>query len=222
MRSIVYWRRRMWLHNNPRTATPRHAGVLRTHVEKPEAGIAHVNTRVLTYTSRIKHTLGVSGIPKTSQLQIRVAPAQKAELARRARAEGMDLSTWVLSRLLPQSRLRFVDLVRALAREPSSFVLAEIHDFLESLGRGDFATALEVLPTSKLDAVSANQLAAMVETRAARLRVRPPEWASEILPLEQPWFATTLLSLRLHLLCNAPAAFRRRNLFVDSTLGDRV
>ena len=135
----------------------------------------------------------------------------------------MDLSTWVLSRLLPQSRLRFVDLVRALAREPgSSFVLAELHDFLESLGRGDFTIALEVLPTSKLDAVSANQLAAMVETRAARLRVRPPEWAAEIAPLEQPCFATTLLSLRLHLLCNAPAAFRCRNVFVDSTLGDRA
>jgi hypothetical protein len=160
---------------------------------------------------------------KTSQLQIRVAPAQKAELARRARAEGMDLSSWVLSRLLPQSRVRFVELVRALAREPgSSFVLAEIHDLLESLGRGDFATALEALPTSKLEAVSANQLAAMVETRAARLRVRPPGWVSEIGPLEQPWFPTTFLSLRLHLLCNAPAAFRCRNLFVDSTLGDRV
>lgn len=162
-------------------------------------------------------------IAKTSQLQIRVAPAQKAELARRARAEGMDLSAWVLSRLLPQSRVRFVELVRALAREPgSSFVLAELHDFLESLGRGDFTSGLEVPPTSKLNTVAANQLAAMVETRAARLHVRPPKWTSDIPPLEQPWFPTTLLSLRLHLLCNAPAAFRCRNVFVDSTLGDRV
>jgi hypothetical protein len=165
----------------------------------------------------------MGSIAKTSQLQIRVSPAQKAELARRARAEGMDLSAWVLDRLLPQSRLRLVELVRALAREPgSSFVLAEIHDLLESLGRGDFASTLEALPTTKLDAVSANQLAAMVETRAARLRVSPPKWISQIAPLEHPWFPTTLLSLRLHLLCNAPAAFRCRNLFVDSTLGDRV
>ena len=165
----------------------------------------------------------MGSIAKTSQLQIRVAPAQKAELARRARAEGMDLSAWVLSRLLPQSRVRFIELVRALGREPgSSFVLAEIHDFLESLGRGDFKTALDVLPARKLDAISANQLAAMAETRAARLHVRPPVWTSEIPPLEQPWFPTTLLSLRLDLLCNAPAAFRCRNLFVDSTLGDRA
>ena len=165
----------------------------------------------------------MGGPTKTSQLQIRVSPAQKAELGRRARAEGMDLSAWVLDRLLPQSRLHMVELVRALARQPgSSFVLAEIHDLLQSLGRGEFASALEALPTGKLDPVSANQLAAMVETRAARLRVRPPEWVSEIAPLAQPWFPTALLSLRLHLLCNAPAAFRCRNLFVDSTLGDRA
>ena len=169
------------------------------------------------------YALPMGGAVKTSQLQIRVSPAQKAELARRARAEGMDVSSWVLSRVLPQRRARFIELVRALAREPgSSFVLAEIHDLLESLSQGDFASALEALPTSKLDSLSANQLAAMVETRAAKLRVKPPSWAAEIPPLQQPWFATTLLSLRLHLLCSAPAAFRCRNLFVDSTLGARV
>ena len=36
------------------------------------------------------------------------------------------------------------------------------------------------------------------------------------------WFASELKSLRLHLLTKSPAPFRRRNLFVDSTLGDRV
>ena len=160
---------------------------------------------------------------KTSQIQIRVTPSQKADLARRARAEGTDLSTWMLGRLLPERREHFMALVRALARQrTASFVFAEIHDLLQSLGRADFATVLETLPTSKLDDVSANQLAAMVETRAARLRVRPPAWVSETEPLSQPWFPTSLISIRLHLLCNAPPAFRRRNLFVDSTLGDRV
>jgi len=40
--------------------------------------------------------------------------------------------------------------------------------------------------------------------------------------LAEPWFATTLQSLRLHLLRVAPAAFRRRNLFVDAGAGGRV
>lgn len=159
---------------------------------------------------------------KTSQLQIRVTPAQKAELARRAHSAGMDVSAWVLGRLLPEGRGKFVSLVGQLRREPmSSFVLAELHDLLESFERADFGAAVESLPRGELDSVSANQLAAMVETRAARLRVQPPGWAAEIAPLREPWFPTTLRSLRLHLLCNAPAAFRCRNLFVDSTLGDR-
>lgn len=160
---------------------------------------------------------------KTAQLQIRVTPAQKADLGRRARAAGMDLSAWVLGRLLPNSRTRFMELVRALEREPnSSFVLAELHDLLSSGGRADFLVTVETLPSGKLDPISANQLAAMVETRAARLGVRPPSWVLSIRPLREPWFPTTLQSLRLHLLCNSPPAFRCRNLFVDSTLGDRV
>jgi hypothetical protein len=73
-----------------------------------------------------------------------------------------------------------------------------------------------------MDPVRANQLAAMIELRAAELRVRPPAWVEQVPPLATPWFATSLVGLRLHLLCNSPPAFRRRNLFVDSTLGDRV
>jgi hypothetical protein len=160
---------------------------------------------------------------KTAQIQIRVTPAQKADLGRRARAAGTDLSAWVLGRLLPDGRTRFMELLRALEREPrSSFVLAELHDLLISAGRADFLATVETLPSGKLDSISANQVAAMVETRAARLGIRPPSWVSSVRPLREPWFPTTLQSLRLHLLCNSPAAFRCRNLFVDSVVGDRV
>jgi hypothetical protein len=41
-------------------------------------------------------------------------------------------------------------------------------------------------------------------------------------PLERPWFAVPFASLRPHLLSAAPIAFKRRNLFVDATVGDRV
>jgi hypothetical protein len=103
----------------------------------------------------------------------------------------------------------------------SPFVLAELHDLFESLAQADFGNAVEVLPRGKLDEVSANQLAAMIETRAARLGVFPPQWTDGIEPLREPWFPTSLRALRLHLLCNSPPAFRRRNMFVDATLGDR-
>jgi hypothetical protein len=162
--------------------------------------------------------------PKTAQLQIRVSPAQKADLVRRARAAGVDLSAFVLSRVLPDTAVRFVELVRSLSAEPRDpFVLAELGNLLTSIrGGAAFRETVSYLPSATLDRVSSNLLAAMVETRGAALGIRPPDWVVEILPLEAPWFATALLSVRLHLLCNAPPAFRRRNLFVDSTLEDRV
>jgi len=136
---------------------------------------------------------------------------------------GMDLSGWMLSRLLPEEGIRLRALVRELGRQDDpSFPLAELNSFLSSLGAAGFAAALEVPPEARLDDLRANQLAAMIETAAQRLGVRPPRWVDEIPPMRVPWFASTLSSLRLHLLTRSPPAFRRRNLFVDSTLGDRV
>ena len=160
---------------------------------------------------------------KSSHLQIRVTRREKAELVRRAKAAGLDLSAFVLRMLAPDASARFVELAGSLGRKPMDpFVLAEIHDFLQSLDAVEFRQALQSSPGVGLDALSSNQLAAMIETRAARLGVRPAEWVERIPPLRQPWFVTELVSLRARLLCHSPAAFRRRNLFVDATLGDRV
>jgi hypothetical protein len=154
---------------------------------------------------------------------MRVSPAQKAALVRRARAAGLDLSAYVLKRAAPETGERFVELVHSLSSKPRDpFVLAGIADLLEGLKRAEFGSAVEHLPRAKLDDVSANLLGAMVDTRAVNLGVRPPDWIREIPPLRRPWFPTALVSVRLHLLCNSPPAFRQRNLFVDSTLGDRV
>lgn len=160
---------------------------------------------------------------KTAQVQIRVTPGQKRELERCARAAGLDLSAWMLGRLIPPRREAFGKLVRALASQrDSSYVLAELGDLLSSLDRVELGSVVDTLPAVRLDELAANQLAAMVETVATKKGVRPPAWTLDIEPLGAPWFPTALVSLRLHLLCNAPPAFRRRNLFVDSTFEDRV
>jgi hypothetical protein len=162
-------------------------------------------------------------VAKTEQIQLRVSRVEKAALVRRARAEGLDLSAWMLRRLLPPQRARWSELVESLSGSAKpSFVLAEIHDFLAALGQGELHEAVGELPRARLDEISANQLAAMVETRCAQLRVRPPEWVLDVPPLTVSWFGTDLMSLRLHLLCHSPPAFRRRNLFVDSTIGART
>jgi hypothetical protein len=162
-------------------------------------------------------------VKKTAQIQLRVTPAEKADLVRRARAAGLDLSAWMLHRLAPPERARFRALVRALAQSSDTApILAEIHDLLHSLGRASVASTLEGIDLVGLGELEKNQLAAMVETVAARCATQPPAWVQQVKPLREPWFATQLQSLRLHLLSASPPAFRRRNLFVDATLGARA
>jgi hypothetical protein len=160
---------------------------------------------------------------KTAWLQIRVTPAQKEALRSLARCSGSGLSGYVLARALPAAAGEAADLAAALRRPGErSFALAGLHDFLEALPPGEFAEALAAFPLDGIGAVDRNRVAAMVETAAARKGVAPPAWAAEIPPLDRPVFASALPSLRAHLLRASPAAFRRRNLFVDATLGDRA
>jgi hypothetical protein len=165
----------------------------------------------------------MAGQHKTEQLQVRVTPEQKSRIRRASRRAGMGMSAWILAKLLPGRSEEFQGLVQELARaEDRRPVLAELNDFLVSLRPGELADAVADLPPVRLAPLVANQLAAMVEQAASDLGQVPPLWTRRIEPLGEPWFATQLMSLRLHLLTVSPPAFRRRNLFVDSTLGDRV
>jgi hypothetical protein len=62
----------------------------------------------------------------------------------------------------------------------------------------------------------------MVEHAALQKGVSPPEWAHDVEPLKAPAFAVPFPRLRSYLLLSSPVAFKRRNLFVDATVGDRV
>lgn len=160
---------------------------------------------------------------KTAQLQIRLTPAQKASLRRRARLAGQDVSAYVLARIAPEEGRRFEALAASL-RAPGGgrHVLADLNDLLADLAPGEFGESLSGFRPAGLPPLAANRLAAMVEHAAALKGVAPPPWTREIPPLDEPHFAAGLRSLRAHLLRSSPAAFRRRNLFVDSTIGDRV
>ncbi|MEA3247634.1 MAG: DUF1778 domain-containing protein, partial [Gemmatimonadota bacterium] len=160
---------------------------------------------------------------KSSQLQIRVTPRQKSALKQRAALAGLDVSAFVLSRALPPESARFADLLRALRNEERArFVLAELNDFLETCAPATFADAVAHADVAPLPARTANYVAAMVEMAAHRKGVAPPEWTAGVPPLDEPWFGTSLTRLRPHLLAASPAPFRRRNIFVDATIGDRV
>jgi hypothetical protein len=165
-----------------------------------------------------------SGVPpKTAQLQIRVTPGQKAALRREARAAGCDVSTFVLARALPPRDHRLRDAVHALRDHPSpGYVLAEIHDLLAAAAPIEFPALVAAVDLHDLDALHQNYVAAMVEQAAALKDVLPPAWTREIAPLGTPYFAAPLRSLRAHLLAVSPVPFKRRNLFVDSSIGAKV
>lgn len=160
---------------------------------------------------------------KSDQLQIRVSAAEKAAIRRAARTAGLPVSEYVLGRLFPHFSTRFNALIDQLAqaRQPA-FALAGLNDLLATCSAEELADTAIAPPSARLSPVHQNYVAAMVEMAAARLGAAPPLWTQQVRPLDQPWFGTDIQSLRLYLLTHSPAPFRRRNIFIDSTLGNRV
>ncbi len=160
---------------------------------------------------------------KSSQLQIRVSPAEKARLKELAKRSGLDVSRYVLERILPEQSIRFQEILRSLRDDEAvRFGLAELNDFLFDLRAAEFSIAVESADVDELSPFVANYVSALVELAAHRCELPPPEWTVAVEPLSEPYFAAPFASLRPHLLRASPVPFRRRQLFVDSSLGDRV
>ena len=161
---------------------------------------------------------------KDQFLQIRVTPKEKSAIKDAAARTGMDMSRWVLNKLLPAAHQTFQELVGSFGEDPTHrrYVLAELNDFLTNLGPFELQQAVADPPQAVLDPYVANYVAAMIETAAGRADVPPPRWTAVIAALPEPVFGTPLPGLRLHLLLRSPPAFRRRNIFIDASVGDRV
>ena len=114
----------------------------------------------------------------------------------------------------------FQRLAGQVGKHQPSYILAEMNDLLSNASAADIES-LSAPPIA--DPYLANYVAAMVEQAAHRQGgAQPPLWTSGVAPLAQPVFAAPWMSLRTHLLLESPVAFRRRNIFIDSTIGDRV
>ncbi len=161
---------------------------------------------------------------KTEQLQLRVSAREKEQIRALAALAGEDVSKWVLRKLLPVPAEEFQILVNKLGANssPHSLALAELHDFLQSLTTTELEAAVQNVALHDLGAFESNYVAAMIEFACHSKGIPAPGWLLKIPSLPSPWFASELKSLRLHLLTSSPVPFRRRNLFIDSTLGARV
>jgi hypothetical protein len=161
--------------------------------------------------------------PRSEQLQIRVSPAEKAAIRRAAAQAGMDMSAYVLGRTLPTAAMQLQGALQDCAGPaPPSYGLAEINALLAGWTATELRDALATPPAVALTPFLSNYIAAMIEQACERRSVRVPAWVRAIPPLREPIFGSALQSLRLHLLTHSPAAFRRRNIFIDATIGDRV
>jgi len=161
---------------------------------------------------------------RSAQLQIRVKPEEKVAIQRLASQAGMDMSAYVLSRVLLSPASRFASCAADCATDESTarYALAELNTFLSSLSAPELKDAVAARPDVRLTPYVSNYMAAMVELACQLRGIAPPAWLCLIEPLMKPVFASTLHSLRLHLLMRSPPPFRRRNIFIDSSVGDRV
>jgi hypothetical protein len=160
---------------------------------------------------------------KLGQLQIRVSAREKAAIQTAARRAGMDMSAYVLARVLPESGSRSRALLdRMNSPATRKLALAEFSSWLNELSGMELAEAVDFQLAESLPPEVRNYVAAMVELACARQRIAVPAWTRDVAPLREPHFASTLLGLRLHLLRHSPPPFRRRNLFVDTSVGGQV
>lgn len=161
---------------------------------------------------------------KSSHLQLRISPDMKRKICSSAHQAGMDMSEWILMRLFPQQADELGKLIAMLREEKTrKLAYAELNDFLTRLAPLEFTQVLETMPVLEhLPALDQNYIAAMVELAAHQKGVKAPAWIHRIAPLPDPYYGVPFATLRLYLLVNSPIPFKRRNIFIDASLGDRV
>jgi hypothetical protein len=160
---------------------------------------------------------------KSEQLQIRVSRKEKTAIQRAAVQAGMDMSAYVLSRVLSVPAAQFRGCVEAcVGAELPRFALAELNSLLSAFTRGQLRDAIASPPPPGLTPFILNYIAAMVEYVCAERALALPAWTRAVAPMAEPVFGTDLQSLRLHVLTHSPPSFRARNIFIDATVGERV
>jgi len=162
-------------------------------------------------------------LAKSEQLQIRLSRREKAAIQHAAARAGMDMSGYVLSRVLSAPAAQFrVCLEQCVRAQSPRFALAELNSLFAAYSPGELRDAVAMPPLPGLTPFVLNYITAMVEYACAKRSVALPAWTRAVTPLPDPVFGSALQSLRLHLLTHSPPPFRARNIFIDATVGERV
>lgn len=181
--------------------------------------VRDVETYVHTYVLTCPITPVRLGLmdTKTSQLQIRVSPAEKAILKRLAAAEGISVSAFVLDRVLPAHGGEVAERIAALqGGSDLQTRLSDLELHLLSMSDEEFPQAVVGVDVGDMRPLEKNCAAAAVEREAWRRGLAAPEWTTDVRPLEHPWFAWRIRALRPHLMRIAPPAYKLRNVYLPS------
>ena len=160
--------------------------------------------------------------PRTSQLQIRVSPAEKAALKRLASLSGQTVSAYVLAQALPAATHAMDAALKDLRAGPheQAAALAALRRTLVALSPLELVDRLQSVSVADLTPLMQNRVAALVEEIAHHLGVDPPTWVAAIPPLDHPHFRWPLRSLRPYQLRVSPLSLKRRNVFDPSPVGE--
>ncbi len=156
-------------------------------------------------------------------LQFRVSAQEKRVIAKYAQKAGLDMTSWVKRQLFSSNVRQYFDLLEAILNQKMTReALAHLNDFLYQLNKKEFIEVVQDPPEPFENTFQGNYIAAMVEMAANQKKIKTPSWTLKYEGLEDPYFASDMQKLRLHLLISSPSPFRKRNIFVDSTVGDRI
>lgn len=160
---------------------------------------------------------------KDKFLQIRLTALEKEVIGQQAHSVGLDVSTWVKQQLFPRHKKIYIELINSMTTlHESKQSLAALNDLLHDLSKDEFVETLTELPKRFIATVLGNYIASMIDFAANQKNIFPPSWTEHYKGTEEPFFSTDLKSLRLHLLRMSPAAFKKRNIFIDSSVGMRL
>src|SRR2546430_5111285 len=123
---------------------------------------------------------GVGTAAKTCQMQTRVSARQRAAIGTAAKRAGMDMSAYVLSRVLSVPAAEFRKCIEACrgAAAPA-FALAELNSLLSCLTAPELTDAIAAPPTVTLTPFMANYVAAMIESACEKRGIPVPGWTRD-------------------------------------------
>ena len=160
---------------------------------------------------------------RSEYIQMRISPRDKKKLVQIARMHNMTLSKWILSKVRIENSVAELKRIynEFSKRSKESYLFAQLGDYLMNVPNELWLEFVSIKPEN-MESDQLSYVAAIIDQLSVIRDLEKPHWITEIKGHDKPYFGSDLQSLRLYLLIKSPVAFRQRNIFIDSSAGERV